>query len=50
MERIPGALELGFRVANMFNTRYAHPGGPEHLQTGIMQDGRTVSIRLTMRF
>jgi outer membrane receptor for ferrienterochelin and colicins len=42
--------ELGFRIANVFDTRYAHPGGPQHLETGIPQDGRAFIVRLTTRF
>jgi outer membrane receptor protein involved in Fe transport len=42
--------ELGLRVANVFNTRYAYPGGVEHFQSAIGQDGRTLILRLSMRF
>ena len=42
--------ELGLSLLNLFNTRYAHPGGPQHLETGIGQDGRTFILRLTTRF
>lgn len=49
-DRAGSNTELGLRVANVFNTRYAHPGGVEHLQSAIGQDGRTLILRLTMRF
>jgi outer membrane receptor for ferrienterochelin and colicins len=43
-------LELGFRIENVFNTRYANPGSIEHLQSSIEQNGRTFVVRLTSRF
>jgi outer membrane receptor for ferrienterochelin and colicins len=43
-------LELGFRIDNVFNTRYANPGSIEHLQSSIEQNGRTFVMRLTSRF
>ena len=49
----PGSIpapELEFRISNLFNTRYAYPGGVEHLQPAIGQDGRTFIVRLTTRF
>jgi iron complex outermembrane receptor protein len=44
------APELELRISNLFNTRYAYPGGVEHLQPAIGQDGRTFIVRLTTRF
>jgi iron complex outermembrane receptor protein len=46
---LPG-LELGFRIENVFNTRYANPGSIEHLQSSIEQNGRSFVARLTSRF
>jgi iron complex outermembrane receptor protein len=43
-------LQLSLRADNVFNTRYATPGGLEHLQPAIAQDGRTVSAELRYRF
>jgi outer membrane receptor for ferrienterochelin and colicin len=43
-------LELGLRIENLFNTRYANPGSIEHLQSSIEQNGRTFVMRLTSRF
>jgi iron complex outermembrane receptor protein len=37
-------------VYNLFDQRYAHPVGSEFLQDAIVQDGRTASIKLTVRF
>jgi iron complex outermembrane receptor protein len=35
-------------VRNLFDTSYATPGGPEHVQDVLEQDGRTVLVRLRM--
>jgi iron complex outermembrane receptor protein len=43
-------LELAVSVYNASNTAYAVPGGEEHLQQSIRQDGRTVLARLRVRF
>jgi iron complex outermembrane receptor protein len=40
--------DLSVTVANVFDARFGTPGGFEHLQTTIPQDGRTVSARLRM--
>ncbi|MEO8140996.1 MAG: hypothetical protein ABI742_15185, partial [Gemmatimonadota bacterium] len=45
-----GNVELGVSVINLLNTRYSYPGGVEHLQDSIPQDGRTFIARLTSRF
>ena len=45
-----GRMELSLRVDNLFDVDYATPGGVEHLQPAIRQDGRTVSVQLTTRF
>jgi outer membrane receptor for ferrienterochelin and colicins len=53
---VPGGVGLldGFdvalRVTNLFDTRYAYPGGTEHVQAGIEQDGRAVMVRLGYEF
>ncbi len=41
-----GRAELSVTVLNLFNESYQTPGGFEHLQAGIPQDGRTLRIRL----
>jgi outer membrane receptor for ferrienterochelin and colicins len=43
-------LSLAFRVANLWNTSYAHPVGLEFRQDTVPQDGRTLSLRATLRF
>lgn len=40
------SFEVMARVNNVFNTRYATPGGIEHQQAAILQDGRNVSVEL----
>lgn len=44
----------GFRMAvtadNLFDVRHADPGGEEHLQDVIPQDGRTALLRVSWRF
>jgi iron complex outermembrane receptor protein len=53
---VPGGVGLfdGFnaalRVTNVFDTKYAYPGGTEHVQAGIEQDGRGVMVRLGYEF
>jgi iron complex outermembrane receptor protein len=47
----PGrALSIGAHVANLFDRAYAHPVGVEFRQDLIPQDGRSVSVRATIRF
>jgi outer membrane receptor protein involved in Fe transport len=43
-------LQLSLRVNNLFGTTYATPGGLEHLQPAIEQDGRNVSAEVRYRF
>ena len=43
-------LEVSASVYNLFDARYGHPGGPEHLQESIQQDGRTFRLKFTYRF
>jgi outer membrane receptor for ferrienterochelin and colicins len=43
-------LELSLRINNLFDASYATPGGVEHRQAAISQDGRTVSAELRYRF
>jgi iron complex outermembrane receptor protein len=37
-------------VQNLFSQAYAHPVGNEFVQEAIAQDGRTASIKLSVRF
>ena len=43
-------LELSVTLHNLFNCRYGDPGGTEHIQDIIQQDGRTFRVKLTYRF
>lgn len=43
-------LEISASVHNLFDKKYAFPGGPEHVQDSIQQDGRTFRLKLTYRF
>ncbi len=43
-------VELSASVYNLFDTRYREPGGPEHVQDQIPQDGRSWRLKLTYRF
>jgi outer membrane receptor protein involved in Fe transport len=43
-------VELSVRARNLFNVKYGTPGGIEHLQSAIVQDGRTVLAELRYRF
>jgi iron complex outermembrane receptor protein len=45
--RILPRLDLTFSAYNLFNTRYAHPTSGEFRQDILVQDGRTVRLRLT---
>jgi iron complex outermembrane receptor protein len=40
-------LNLSASVYNVFNSRYGYPGGDEHRQNIIYQDGRTIRLGLT---
>jgi iron complex outermembrane receptor protein len=43
-------LQLSLRVSNLFDASWATPGGVEHRQAAIVQDGRTVSAEVRCRF
>ena len=43
-------LGIRLRVLNLFDERYSLPGGYEHLQPAIEQDGRTASLSLEFNF
>lgn len=48
--RLGPGLEAGISVYNLFDRRYAYPGSAEHVQDVIMQDGRSVLLRLEAEF
>jgi len=43
-------LEASAGIYNLFDKKYAFPGGPEHLPERIQQDGRTFRLKFTFRF
>ncbi len=44
------SIEFGIRITNLFDTRYASPGGVEHRQAAVAQDGRMVMAELRYGF
>lgn len=49
-ENIVKGLELSASVYNLFDVDYGYPGGGEHTQDIIEQDGRSFRVKLTYRF
>jgi iron complex outermembrane receptor protein len=49
-ENIVKGLELSASVYNLFDVDYGYPGGSEHVQDVIKQDGTSFRIKLTYRF
>lgn len=43
-------LEVSASVYNLFDKAYADPGGQEHVQDTIPQDGRTFRLKATASF
>ena len=43
-------LEVSASLYNLFNKKYSDPGGGEHLQDLLSQDGRNFRVKLTYRF
>jgi iron complex outermembrane receptor protein len=43
-------VEFSLLVRNLFNVDYSLPGGFEHLQPGIQQDGRSFIARLELKY
>jgi iron complex outermembrane receptor protein len=43
-------FDWGIAVFNLFDRQYGDPGGDEHEQIAIPQDGRTVRLRASVRF
>lgn len=42
--------ELGVGIYNLFDHYYSDPGRPEHLQDTLLQEGRSVRVKLSYRF
>jgi iron complex outermembrane receptor protein len=49
-ERVAQGLEFSASIYNLFDKRYADPGGQEHVQDLIAQDGRSYRLKLSYRF
>jgi iron complex outermembrane receptor protein len=45
----PG-LEIGLRIDNLFDKRYAHPGADSNWQNAFEQDGRSLRLQAAYRF
>jgi outer membrane receptor for monomeric catechols len=43
-------VDFSFGIHNVFNHAHSDPGGEEHLQRSIPQDGRTALVRARVRF
>lgn len=48
--RIGGHVDLCLAARNIFDTRIAYPGGLEHRQDRLVQDGRTLGIKAVVRW
>jgi len=48
--RLLGGLDASFSVYNAFDQSYGYPGSAEHVQEVILQNGRTVRLKLTYSF
>lgn len=49
-QRIAPGLDLSGSVYNVFDKRYADPGGQELVQTAIPQDGRSFRVKMAYSF
>ncbi|MDX1775892.1 MAG: TonB-dependent receptor, partial [Desulfobulbales bacterium] len=49
-ERLWNNLDVSVGVYNFFDEDYSDPGGVEHFQDEIAQDGRTYRLKLTYLF
>jgi len=49
-DRLAPGLEVSLGLYNLFNQRYADPGGTEHVQDAIRQDGRSIRFKLRYLF
>ncbi|HKR58092.1 MAG TPA: TonB-dependent receptor [Pyrinomonadaceae bacterium] len=48
--KLMNGLDVSFSINNLFDQKYGYPGGEEHQQNIIVQDGRTWRLKLTYRF
>lgn len=49
-QKLVKGLEASASVYNLFDQRYGYPGGSEHIQDVIPQDGISFRVKLTYRF
>ncbi len=49
-DRLLKGLEFSASIHNLLNHRYADPVGPEFLQDALLQDGRTIRVKLSYSF
>ncbi|MCK9365536.1 MAG: TonB-dependent receptor [Syntrophales bacterium] len=49
-EMLAKNLELSASIYNLFDKRYSDPGGEEHIQDLIAQDGRSYIFKLNYHF
>lgn len=47
---LPKGLELSASVYNLFDRQYGDPGSEEHRQDAIVQNGRSIRVKLAYRF
>lgn len=43
-------VKFSFLIRNLFDQHYALPGGFEHIQQGIFQDGRNYTVKIDFKF
>ena len=43
-------VDVSASIYNLFNHRYADPAGPEFMQSSLVQDGRSVRVKLSCNF
>jgi iron complex outermembrane receptor protein len=48
--RLHSGTELSASIYNLFDKRYADTGSGEHREAGIVQDGRTFRVKLTVPY
>jgi outer membrane receptor for ferrienterochelin and colicins len=49
-EKLLSNLNLSAGIYNVFNKRHSDPGGSEHVSDALLQDGRSVRVRLDYAF
>jgi outer membrane receptor for ferrienterochelin and colicins len=49
-ERLLGHIRFSFVIKNLFNVSYELPGGFEHVQSAILQDGRNLWVKAEFKF